>query len=316
MGVGLPCFSDKAQVMKWEALMRCLAVGGDPAASMNGFLNRLPESTSSATDHLRTLKPPIRWQNKKRYTARSLTEWFSEAELSMTGRLPKQGEEYAPNDPISGLAEQLRLWPYDLYSEEDNADLPPIRLVATDGSFRIQPRGAGEADLGWTGSGAGAVLFLAPGYNDARALLQSQKECESSSHSGLEPGMNAFTWELIAQEIALHFTKYLPDRSSSIILPSDCTSAISLVNKSLSTRYNRLTNARRGISAIGASSIGAHQIPPRTFHSHQRPSRTKQASPRELDLARQSDMYGGCYRSQVKRRQYWVVVLSPCIDTL
>jgi hypothetical protein len=44
MGVGLPRFSDKAQLMKWQALLRCLAVGGAPC--------QRPVLTASSTDFL------------------------------------------------------------------------------------------------------------------------------------------------------------------------------------------------------------------------------------------------------------------------
>jgi hypothetical protein len=65
MGVGLPRFSDKAQLMKWNAPMRCHAVGGDPAQSMNDFFDRLPSDASSTTDDFRTISPPKSWPRQK-----------------------------------------------------------------------------------------------------------------------------------------------------------------------------------------------------------------------------------------------------------
>ena len=71
---------------------------------------------------------------------RSLIEWFDESSLSPTVRLPSLlslEERDRSYIAISTIAEDLRLWPSDIYSEEDNANLPPVRLIATDGSFRV-----------------------------------------------------------------------------------------------------------------------------------------------------------------------------------
>jgi hypothetical protein len=71
---------------------------------------------------------------------RSLIEWFHESGLAPTLRLPNpasaQARQYN-NTSIVSLAEDLRLWPSELYEEEDNANLPPLRLLATDGSFKV-----------------------------------------------------------------------------------------------------------------------------------------------------------------------------------
>ena len=132
MGVGLPRFSDKAQVMKWEALIRCLAVRGDPAQSVNDFLDRLPPSTTSTKDHLKTLSSPAHWPPQRRYTARSMIEWFDQSGVSPCVRTQQESD---PSQSIQDFAEHHRLWPSDWYGEEDNENLPPVHLIATDGSF-------------------------------------------------------------------------------------------------------------------------------------------------------------------------------------
>jgi len=224
-GVGLPRFSDKAQVMKWQALLRCLAVRGDPALSMHAFLDRLPPSTTTTQDELRTLSPPTHWPSAKKYTARSLIEWFAESCV-------RTQQTSHNSQSIRDIAEHQRLWPSDWYDEEDNANLPPMRLVATDGSFRITPEGAKdiltpEADLRCTGQGAAGIIFIPPDYSEETSPPPLGVQIVSTTP---EPGMNAFTWELTAQVIALHLTKH---QSKYLILTSDCTSAISIVNKAL-----------------------------------------------------------------------------------
>ena len=252
MGIGLPRFSDKAQLMKWQSLLRCLAVGGDPELSMQGFIDRLPADASQVTDELRRLTKPARWPRRKPLIMRSLIEWFDESGLSPTVRLQSilpPEERDRTSLAISTIAEDLRLWPSDIYSDEDNANLPPIRLIATDGSFRVQPRSLAdiitpERELRNHGKGAGGIVFLPPGYDETKHTPNGIRiECDHP-----EPGMNAFYWELVTQLIALHFAKYQPDH---LVLTSDCTSAIAITNQSLRTHINRLPNARGGVLASG-----------------------------------------------------------------
>jgi hypothetical protein len=283
MGVGLPRFSDKAQVMKWEALTRCLAVGGAPARSMNDFFDRLPASTSTTVDFIRTLRPPmnemneVAWPNK-RYTVRSLVEWFHQSGLSMccTTQDPRTREEMPHfNESIADLAEDLRLWPSQSYSDEDNADLPPIRLVATDGSFSTKPRGAydiitSESELRCCGTGGGGIVFIPPGYHESTSDPPLGVQLTLSHEA---PGMNAFVWELAAQAVALEFTKYLPPEG--LVLTSDCTSAIEINNRSLRTRHNQQGNVRGGYFATGAHRFADTLLPQQFIHTYGHPERSE-----------------------------------------
>jgi hypothetical protein len=97
MGVGLPRFSDKAQLMKWNALMRYHAVGGDPAPS---------------TDDFRTISPPKLWPRQKPMVIRSAVEWFAKSGLAPCCRDPDANprhEQSHGNTSIADLAEDLRL---------------------------------------------------------------------------------------------------------------------------------------------------------------------------------------------------------------
>jgi hypothetical protein len=67
-GIGLPRFSDKAQIMKWLTFIRCLAVKGARASSVNDFLAHLPQPTLPGEVHLKTVT------RKKHFTAKSIIE--------------------------------------------------------------------------------------------------------------------------------------------------------------------------------------------------------------------------------------------------
>jgi hypothetical protein len=281
MGVGLPRFSDKAQIMKWEALIRSHAVGGHPADSVDSFFHRLPTTASFTVDLLETLTLPtdasntVKWP-KRHYVARSLLEWFHESGLSICRQHPDprpREDQPRTNLSIADLAEHMLLWPNDLYDDEDNANLPPIRLVATDGSFTTHPRGtydilASEHDLQTCGSGGGSAVFVPPGYHQDThpppLAIQFQLLREAQ-------GMTAYIWELVSQAITLQFTKYLPPLE--LVLTSDCMGAIARTNQSLRTRHNQLANERGGCLAAGAHQFANPTYPQRFIHTYGHPER-------------------------------------------
>jgi hypothetical protein len=64
--IGLPRFTDKAQTMKWETFVNCLAVKGAPAKSANDFFARLPQQpTLPGEEHLKTVTTPRVWPHEK-----------------------------------------------------------------------------------------------------------------------------------------------------------------------------------------------------------------------------------------------------------
>jgi hypothetical protein len=274
MAVGLPRFSDKAQVMKWEALIRCLAVRGDPAQSVNDFLDRLPPSTTSTKDHLRTLSSPAHWPPQRRYTARSMIEWFDQSGVSPCVRTQQESD---PSQSIQDFAEHHRLWPSDWYGEEDNENLPPLHLIATDGSFTITPEKTAdilksEHDLRCTGKGAAGIVLIPPNYQESTSPPPLGVQIISKEG---EPGMNAFTWELTAQVVALHLSKY---QHNSLQLTSDCTSAITITNKALRARNDVLANERGGLVATSAHEFAnSEKYHKRHFvHTKAHPERNQQ----------------------------------------
>ena len=275
-GVGLPKFSDKAQLMKWQTFMRCLAVKGAPATSVNEFLARIPQSPLPGNERLTTVAGSPKWPRGKPLTARSTIEWLAESKLSACCRVANADERHVQernSTSIADLAEDLRLYPSDIYSDEDNAHLPPIRLLATDGSFTVQPRDTSdiltsETSLRDAGTGAGGIVFLPPGYNSDSPTPNGIRIVSDKP----EPGMNAFTWELVTQLIGLHFTKHL---TSPLVAISDCTSAIARTNRALKTKYNQLANTSGGIFASGAHEFANHRHPKYFLYTQAHPERFK-----------------------------------------
>jgi hypothetical protein len=274
-GIGLPRFSDKAQIMKWETFIRCLAVKGAPASSVNDFLARLPQPTLPGEEHLKTVTTPREWPRKKHFTARSIIEWLAESKLRACCRLEDTEEEIAArtrnNTSIVNLAEDLRLYPSEIYSDEDNENLPPMQLMATDGSYIITPRDCSdiltsESNIRDTGKGAGGIVFLPPGFNrDSPSPNGIRITCDRP-----EPGMNAFTWELVTQLIGLHFSKHI---QSPLVAISDCTGAIARTNRALKTKYNQLANTRGGTFATGSHEFTHPHQPQYFLHTPAHPER-------------------------------------------
>ena len=119
-------------------------------------------------------------------------------------------QESDPSQSIQDFAEHNRLWPSDWYGEEDNENLPPVHLIATDGSFTITPESTAdilksEHDLRCTGKGAAGIVLIPPNYQELTS--PPPLGIQIISKEG-EPGMNAFTWELTAQVVALHLSKH------------------------------------------------------------------------------------------------------------
>jgi hypothetical protein len=289
-GIGLPCFSNKAQIMKWETFTRCLAVKGAPAASVNTFLARLPQPTLPGDGLLKTVTAYQKWP-RERFTARSIIEWLAESKLRVCCRLDNNDEQREAlmrnNISIINPAGHLRLHPSELYSDEDNNDLPPMQMMATDGSFIITPKDSSdiltsESDLRDTGKGAGGIVFLPHGFNrDSSPPDGIRITCDRP-----EPGMNAFTWELVTQLIGLHFAKHLP---SPLVAISDCTGAIARTNRSLKTKNNQLASTRGGIFATGAHEFSHPSHPKYFIYTPAHPERSKER--RENPTVRDKAIY-------------------------
>jgi hypothetical protein len=210
-GIGLPCFLNDAQIMKWKTFTICLAVKGASAASMNTFLARLPQPTLPGDELLKTVTVHQSWPQKTRFTARSVIEWLTESKLRVCHRMGNNDEEREAlmrnNTSIVSLAGLLQLQPNKLFSDEDNANLPLMQVMATDSSFIITSKNfsdilTSETDLRDTGKGAGGIVFIPPGYNrDSSPPNGIRITCEKPGS-----GMNAFTWKLVTLQNTSHPT--------------------------------------------------------------------------------------------------------------
>jgi hypothetical protein len=136
--------------------------------------------------------------------ARSLVEWAGQSGLELACRVyqttEEENEHNRCNQRIQELAQHLELWPDPGLFEEDQY-LTTIKFFATDGFFKAEPDSAPESDLRDRGKGAGGIVFISiqPNATVHGVRISSDKP---------EPGMNAFTWELATQLIALHMVKF------------------------------------------------------------------------------------------------------------
>ena len=81
-GIGLPRLSDRAQIMKWRAFHRSLAVGNQPARAITSFLSRLPTGQLQSQP-ITYIHLPSNWKPRLKLVARSLVEWLQESHLTV-----------------------------------------------------------------------------------------------------------------------------------------------------------------------------------------------------------------------------------------
>jgi len=290
-GIGLARLSDQAQVQKWENFQRCLAVGGAPGQATQCLLDRVPQEPTPLNSTIRTIQATT-WTRGRRYTARSIVEWMGESNLSLAARKADTENDiasrhrnvaalrdatdifrycpYSPSDPLvpatrtelEDMAKQLELWPApDWFGSQQ--DMPTFSSFFTDGSY--SPRHAvmadiltPEAELRDQGRGAGAIVFF-PTHQAGLPQRDPISIRILSPHS--EPGMNAYTWELVTQLVALTLAKHLPPQVNGY---SDCKSAISRTNRALRTKNDQLATTTAGVYGAATHAL-ADMTHPRTF---------------------------------------------------
>ena len=213
----------------------------------------------------------------------------------------------SPSDPLvpsnctelQRNAQRLQFWPdHDLWGPEQ--ELPQYTSFFTDGSY--SPRAATMADilspesaLRDTGYGSGAIVFF-PVANEAPTSIRI-----TSPHN--EPGMNAYTWELVTQLIAMHLAKHLPPE---VMGYSDCKAAISRTNRALKTKHDQLATTKAGIygAAMHEMADVAH---PRQFkwvksHPETDPARADLHAHEDKGIFMADAVAEGDYRSLRARR--------------
>ena len=271
-GIGLPRVSDRAQIMKWESFLRCTAVYNDPEASVNAFLGRTPQPAINPEEHMQTLRcPPATQWPRQPLTARSLIEWAGESGLMLALRVSRstseQLYELGNHNTIQEKAEFLELVP-DQQHGSGPTQFMPLRLFATDGSYTAIPEDmsdiiTSESLLRDRGKGAGGIVFVP---RDRSATVVGFRITSRNP----EPGMNAFTWELLTQTVALQMITHQPTYLPGL---SDCTSAIARTNLALRSYINPLAHTRGGLWASGAHVFTNHRYPRKFTHVKAHPER-------------------------------------------
>ena len=286
-GIGLPRVSDRAQKMKWDTFLRCTAVGKAPARSVGAFMDRVPQSRHPAYTPLRKLPCPagtVAW-GAKPLMARSLVEWVHQSGLIFTQRVYETSEEEMNvnrnRERIRDLAQDLEIWPdLDLYGPEQ--DLRKIKFFATDGSYTYHNITAAdvitaETTLRDMGEGAGGIVFI------PEDPTQPVKAVRITAR-GPQPGMNAYTWELVTQLVALSMTRHLPPSVKGF---SDCKGAIARNNQALTSHNDTQITTSAGVLTSGTH-LFAHPTEPRVYTfiaAHPERDTKRSADPTELDGA-------------------------------
>ena len=313
-GMGLPRLSDHAQILKWENFQRCLAVGGAPQRAVEQMLARLPQTTLPSTTRVRTLIPTS-WPPRLRYTARSVVEWLHESELCLACRVDPTHEELEAHREnyaaLRALATNAHFWPSpesttrlddlprelerigrrtELWPDPElwghDQELPRVSAFFTDGSYSLKTPVlrdiiTPEAHLRDEGLGSGGIVFL-PCNDDPYRTPQHPILIRITSPAP-EPGMNAYTWELVTQLIALNLAKYLP---SSVPGYSDCKAAIARTTQSLRTLNDQLATTKAGIysTAMHALANIEHPRDMRWVKGHPEEDRDRRDLTAEPDL--------------------------------
>jgi hypothetical protein len=99
--------------------------------------------------------------------------------------------------------------------------LRDVKFYVTDGSLTVKTTGArdiitSKQTLRDAGKGAGDIKLMPCNPTDQVLGLHSKSDKP-------QPGMNAYTWELLAAVVGLHTMKFMPSTVKSF---SDCMSAI------------------------------------------------------------------------------------------
>jgi hypothetical protein len=144
-----------------------------------------------------------------------MIKFLAESKLRACCRLKDTVEETAAqkrnNTSVVNLAEDLWLYPNEIYSDTDNENLPQLQLMATDGSYIITLQDCSDiltsdSNIRDTYKGAGGIDFLPSGFSrDSPPPNDIRITCDRP-----EPCINAFTWELVTQLIGLHFSNTHP----------------------------------------------------------------------------------------------------------
>jgi len=262
-GIGLPRVSDLAQKYKWNNLLRCQALGGENEKCMNQLLDRIPSERHPRQTPIRVIHPHHVTQDGKtrafkkgaRYTARSLLEWTKQSGLSISSRVYEDSQMARDRlhnaITIEKHAKAAELWPDpEIYG--DDQDLRDVKLYVTDGSFIVSTEGAKdiitpEQELRRKGRGSGGIAIMP--RNPRHPVLGFHVRAATA-----QPGMNAYSWELLTQLVGLNIMKYLPH---SVTAHSDCMSAIKRSNAAMMAFINKSSHEKGGILISGA-----HQFRP------------------------------------------------------
>jgi hypothetical protein len=184
-----------------------LAIHGNSGASIETMLNCVfAQPQLNTEDPVRMLPCPAakKW-TRWLLTARSLLEWAGESGLQLAQREIETSKEEIHNrnnqDTTTKLAQLFNFWP-NPHRATTTEDVALLRLFATYGFYKDKPDNTAEnltseSSIRNKDKRAGGIVFFPHSTNTPIYDVQITSNQQ-------EPGINAFTWELLTQVIAIY----------------------------------------------------------------------------------------------------------------
>ena len=178
--------------------------------------------------------------------------------------------------------------------------MPSFKAFFTDGAYSpLRPTAKDiltpESSLRDQGIGAGGIVFVPSDASAPPLMIRI-----TSSHP--EPGMNAYTWELVTQLVALHLAKFLPP---SVTGHSDCLSALARTNRALRSKNDQLATTNAGLYGAALHALAnidnARQMEWIKGHPETDPTRNDLSNPLDKGIFMADAVAEGGYRSLTGR---------------
>ena len=141
----------------------------------------------------------------------------------------------------------LNKWRWERHASVAWPRFFPYICFFTDGAYSPQEAEAGdiltpEQQLRDNGRGAGGIVFFPTNRYGPHGPVYPILIRVTSRQN--EPGMNAFTWELVTQLIALNLAKFLPPYVYGF---TDCKAAMARTNRATTSYVDQLAHTRGGL---------------------------------------------------------------------
>jgi hypothetical protein len=228
-------------------------------------LDRIPAAKQPRATPIRIIRPQhvttanniTEFERGARFIGCSILEWTKESRIVIVRGEYEDHQNVRDRidntTTIEKYAREAQLWPHEEMFGEDQV-LRNVKFYVTDGSFTVKTTGArdiitSEQTLQDAGEGAGGIMIMPCNPTD-------QVLCLHIKSDEPQPGINAYTWELLAAAVGLHTMKFMPSAVKGF---SDCMSAIIRLNEAILAFHNTQSNVTAGILISGGYQFRAEK---------------------------------------------------------